>query len=69
MLTVSRFLIGSLLLLSLTSVVSAEITYSPPVRSDDGDNLGCFLQNLSGAAVEVQSDEIHPGGQRQARGG
>ena len=34
----------------------ATTTYSPPVRSDMGDNLGCRLLNLSAAELSVQSD-------------
>lgn len=49
--------------LSLMSIVlfaagaaAAVTTYSPPVRSDAGGNLGCRLLNLSAAAVEVTSE-------------
>lgn len=50
----------SLVLAVLTALgaggAAAEITYSPPVRSDMGDNLGCKLLNLGDAAVEVTSE-------------
>jgi hypothetical protein len=34
----------------------ATTTYSPPVRSDMGDNLGCELLNLGSSDISVQSD-------------
>jgi hypothetical protein len=36
-----------------TGAAEAVLTVTPPVRSDEGDNLGCFVQNLSGGAVTV----------------
>lgn len=33
----------------------AVVTVSPPVRNDNGSNLGCVAQNLSGQPVEVES--------------
>lgn len=42
--------------LSAATGAGATTTYSPPVRSDMGDNLGCRLLNLSAAELSVQSD-------------
>lgn len=33
----------------------AVVTVSPPIRNDNGSNLGCVAQNLSGQAVEIES--------------
>lgn len=48
----------SLIILTLlaTTPAAAVSTFSPPVRSDDGDLLGCRLLNLSAAEVEVVSE-------------
>jgi hypothetical protein len=45
----------SALLCAVAGGASATTTYSPPVRSDAGDNLGCFVQNLTDSAVSVQT--------------
>lgn len=37
-------------------VAGAVTTYSPPVRSSQGDNLGCRLLNLGGTDLEVASE-------------
>jgi hypothetical protein len=50
-----RLLVG-FAVLCLATAARATVTYSPPVRSDMGDNLGCRLLNLSGAEVTVTSD-------------
>lgn len=49
-------LLVGLAVLCLIPAAEATVTYSPPVRSDMGDNLGCRLQNLSGADVTVTSE-------------
>jgi hypothetical protein len=51
-----RPILAVLILLATASAAGAATTYSPPVRSSMGDNLGCKLLNLSGAAVEVASE-------------
>ncbi len=48
---------GLLILLgSLATPAAAVTTYSPPLRSSDGDVLSCIVQNLSNDPVEVQAD-------------
>ena len=47
-------LLGTILCLAASA--GATTTYSPPVRSDMGDNLGCRLLNLSSAEVTVASE-------------
>ena len=51
-----RPILAVLILLAAASPAGAATTYSPPVRSSMGDNLGCKVLNLSGAAVEVASE-------------
>ncbi|MGH7785836.1 MAG: hypothetical protein ACRERC_03160 [Candidatus Binatia bacterium] len=43
------------LALCAASAAGAISTYSAPIRSSEGDNLGCQVQNLSAAAVEVST--------------
>ncbi len=48
---------GLLILLgSIAAPAAALTTYSPPLRSSDGDVLSCIVQNLSNDPVEVQAD-------------
>ncbi len=48
---------GLLILLgSIATPAAAVTTYSPPLRSSDGDVLSCIVQNLSHDPVEVQAD-------------
>ena len=42
--------------LCTAAAAGATTTYSPPVRSDAGDNLGCRLLNLSSAPMTVLSE-------------
>jgi hypothetical protein len=54
--TFRNVLLAALLAPSIASVVPAVTTYSPPIRSSEGDNFGCVAQNLSAAAVQVKAD-------------
>jgi hypothetical protein len=54
--SIRQFVVISALLYGLVGSAGAITTYSPPVRSDAGDNLGCFVQNLTDAALEVQTE-------------
>ncbi len=36
-------------------VAQAITTYTPPIRSSQGNNFGCYAQNLSAAAVQVSA--------------
>jgi len=48
---------GLLILLgSIGTSAAAVTTYSPPLRSSEGDVLSCVVQNLSNDPVEVQAD-------------
>lgn len=53
-----RAMLWSVPLITLLAAgpAAAVTTFSPPVRSDEGDNLGCRLLNLSAAEVEVISE-------------
>jgi acylphosphatase len=48
--------IAMCLVLLWSSVAAATITYSPPVRSDEGDILGCVAQNLRDVTVAVTAE-------------
>jgi hypothetical protein len=49
-------LLVPLLALNVAGVAPPVTTYTPPIRSSDGNNFGCTAQNLSGLPVQVQAD-------------
>jgi len=42
--------------LTLASAAGAVVTFTPPIRSSQGDNFGCEAQNLSAIAVTVTAE-------------
>jgi hypothetical protein len=48
--------VAATLALALASAAHAVTSYSPPIRSSDGNNMNCTAQNLSSSAVMVRAE-------------